>query len=70
VRLSPPSPSGRCLANTRKMGEKTAESPGLRLCAVARITAPARDTMWRMTWRAPAHYAVDDAASTGALCGG
>ena len=29
-----------------------------------------RYTMRWMTWRAPVHYAVDDMASTGILCGG
>jgi hypothetical protein len=27
-------------------------------------------TSWWMTWQAPAHYVVDDVASTGTLCGG
>ena len=29
MRLEPPSPTGRCFANTHKMGQKSAESPQL-----------------------------------------
>ena len=36
---------------------------------VSRVIAQTRETVWWMTRRAPVNYAVDDVASTGALCG-